>query len=302
MDCLQTIDLVHRYGSQTVLDGVNLRVPVGSIYGFLGPNGAGKTTTMRVILGLLARQHGDIVIFGQSMRTHRVAILRRVGTLIESPSIYEHLTATENLALLQKIYQCPVHRIAEVLALVGLSGTGSKRAGRFSLGMKQRLSIAIAMLHDPQLLVLDEPTNGLDPNGIAEIRELLRHLNDEHGTTILVSSHLLAEIDRLVTHVGIIDHGKMRFQGTMAELKNLQHTARAVALRTGDDHRATQILVERGLHPTYDGKHIALPPIADHEIAALNRHLVERNIDVHEISVQRNDLEAIFMDLIGART
>ena len=152
------------------MDDINLRVEFGSIYGFLGPNGAGKTTTLRLVLGLLKKQRGSIRVFGQKFDDDRVQILSRIGSLIESPSIYGHLTAAENLKLLQKIYQCPKARIAEVLELVGLANTGKKKAGQFSLGMKQRLSIAIALLHSPTLLILDEPTNGLDPNGIIEIR------------------------------------------------------------------------------------------------------------------------------------
>src|SRR5829696_3960962 len=180
MNCVETTDLGHGYsGDAAVLCGIDLQVPQGSIYGFLGPNGAGKTTTLRLILGLLKKQEGSIKIFGEDFEKHRVASLRKIGSLIESPSIYSHLTAVENLRLLQKIYQCPRARIDEVLELVGLANTRNKKAGQFSLGMKQRLSIAIALLNSPSLLILDEPTNGLDPNGMIEVRELLRRLNED---------------------------------------------------------------------------------------------------------------------------
>src|SRR5688572_9889755 len=219
MHILETRDLVHSFSNdEVVLKGISLCVEEGSIYGFLGPNGAGKTTTLRLVLGLLAKQEGSISVFGKEFEKHRVESLQRIGSLIESPSIYSHLTSEENLHVLQKVYRCPPSRIREVLELVGLGNTGKKRAGQFSLGMKQRLSIAIALLNSPSLLILDEPTNGLDPNGMIEIRELLRSLNRDRGITILISSHLLSEIDRLVSHIGIINKGRMMFQGTLEEL------------------------------------------------------------------------------------
>src|SRR5687767_11412718 len=163
--------------SQKILDDLNLQVPTGSIYGFLGPNGAGKTTTLRLILGLLKKQRGDVSIFGKSFERHRIGILRNIGSMIEGPSLYDHLTATENLRTLQLIHRCSRHRIAEVLELVGLGNTRRKRAKQFSLGMRQRLAIAAALLHRPPLIILDEPTNGLDPNGIIDMRNLLVDLN-----------------------------------------------------------------------------------------------------------------------------
>ena len=176
MLCIETNNLSYKFlgtDSVAVLNKINLQVPEGSIFGFLGPNGAGKTTTLRLLLGLLKKQSGTIKIFDKQFDTSRIEILKDIGSLIESPSLYAHLTATENLFILQKIYQCPKTRIQEVLKIVGLSDTGHKKAGEFSLGMKQRLSIAVALLHNPTLLILDEPTNGLDPNGIIEIRELM---------------------------------------------------------------------------------------------------------------------------------
>lgn len=216
---IETQGLTHRYAADdTALHDLALVVPAGSIYGFLGPNGAGKTTTLRLLLGLLQRQQGAIRLFGLPLEANRPAILRRIGSSIETPSLYAHLTARENLRLWQLAFGCDERRIDETLALVGLADTRAKRAGQFSLGMKQRLSLAVALLHDPELLILDEPTNGLDPHGILEMRDLLIRLNRERGTTIVVSSHLLSEVERLVTHVGIIDRGHLRFQGTLASL------------------------------------------------------------------------------------
>ena len=221
--CLETFNLSHRYsGDQRALDNIGLRVPRGSIYGFLGPNGAGKTTTLRLVLGLLRKQEGQILFFGKSFEKNRIDMLQKIGSLIESPSVYAHLSAAENLLVYQKIYRCPRRRISEVLESTGLGETGRKKAGRFSLGMKQRLAIAIALLNDPKLLILDEPTNGLDPAGIIAMRELLQALNWRNGITILLSSHLLAEVDKLATHVGVISGGRLVFQGAMSELRKLR--------------------------------------------------------------------------------
>lgn len=302
MYCLETTDLSHRYSNDdTVLKGINLQVPQGSIYGFLGPNGAGKTTTLRLILGLLKTQQGTISIFQKRFDTHRIEILRNVGSLIESPSLYEHLTASENLTVLQKVYRCPKGRMAEVLDLVGLPDTGKKKVGEFSLGMKQRMSIAVALLHSPSLLILDEPTNGLDPNGIIEMRQLLSRLNSENGVTIVISSHLLAEVEKLVTHVGIINRGRMVFQGTMSELKRKQQQVLSVGVGTNDDEAALKIMAQHV--PTarmIDGR-IVMPAMSNEQIARINRLLVESGLDVHEIRAVSNDLETIFMGLVEER-
>ena len=194
-----------------VLNDINLAVPKGSIYGFLGPNGAGKTTTLRLILGLIKSSGDKVKIFGQDLNKERIFILHRIGSLIEQPSLYLHLTARENLEVFRLSYGSDEKRIKEVLEIVGLSDTADKKARAFSLGMKQRLAIAIALLHDPELLILDEPSNGLDPNGIIEMRKLIIKLNQEFGKTILISSHLLTEMEKMATHLGIIHQG--RFKG-----------------------------------------------------------------------------------------
>jgi lantibiotic transport system ATP-binding protein len=300
MPILETRDLTHSFSNdEVVLNGISLRVEAGSIYGFLGPNGAGKTTTLRLILGLLKRQQGSIEIFDRDFENHRVECLTKIGSLIESPSIYSHLTAEENLRLLQKVYRCPRSRIAEVIELVGLSATGTKRAGQFSLGMKQRLSIAIALLNSPALLVLDEPTNGLDPNGMIEIRELLRRLNREQGITILISSHLLSEIDRLVTHIGIINKGKMLFQGTLEELKEKQQQSVSVVFETSDSDRAREVMESMKLEPQVLNGRCTLPALPKAVIADINRRLVMKGVDVYEVTVVKNDLERIFIDMVS---
>ncbi len=298
--CIETTDLTHKFANDEIaLNRVNLQVNEGSIYGFLGPNGAGKTTTLKLILGLLKKQHGEITVFGKSFAENRVECLRKIGSMIESPSIYEHLTAVENLRILQKVYQCPKTRIAEVLELVGLANTGNKKTSQFSLGMKQRLSIAIALLHSPPLLILDEPTNGLDPNGILEIRELLQNLNQKHGITILISSHLLSEIERLVTHVGIINKGKLLFQGTLAEVIAKQQQSSFIVFETSDNQKTLKIIKEQNLTARIESNAVLLPILDKEKVAKINQQLVNSGIEVYQISTVKNDLEAIFFDVIG---
>jgi lantibiotic transport system ATP-binding protein len=297
--CIQTNHLTHHFLQQEVLHEINLKVETGSIYGFLGPNGAGKTTTLRLALGLLKKQQGAIYFFGLPFHENRISILKKIGSLIESPSLYGHLTAKENLSLLQKVYQCPKERIQHVLNLVGLPDTGNKKASQFSLGMKQRLSIAIALLHNPSLLILDEPTNGLDPNGIIEVRELLKKLNQEDGITILISSHLLAEIEKLVTHVGIINQGRLLFQGTLDDLKNRQQLSLSTVFETSDQERTLRLMSDHNLSPSVENGKIILPSLAKETIATLNQQLVANDVLVYEISVVKNDLESIFIDMIN---
>jgi len=299
MYCIETENLIHRFSKEeTVLKGISLQVPYGSIYGFLGPNGAGKTTTLRLILGLLKKQSGNIKIFNKSFTAHRIEILKNLGSLIESPSLYGHLSATENLKILQTIYQCPKSRIKEVLHIVGLGHTGEKKAAKFSLGMKQRLSIAIAILHNPSLLVLDEPTNGLDPNGIIEMRELLKRLCAEHKMTIVISSHLLSEIEKMVTHIGIINKGSILFQGTLEELKWQQTMSSVIKFDTSNTAKATEIIVANGITPSGNGAYVTIPLIEKEKIAELIKQFVHADISVYGTNVIKNDLESIFIDLV----
>jgi ABC-type multidrug transport system ATPase subunit len=296
--CLATTAVRHRFNSHDVLDGISMRVPTGSIYGFLGPNGAGKTTTLRLILGLLKLQQGEIRIFGKRFHDDRIAILSKIGSTIESPSLYDHLTATENLRLLQLIHRCPARRIGEVLELVGLADTGKKRAKQFSLGMRQRLAIAAALLHRPSLIILDEPTNGLDPSGIIEMRNLLIELNRRDGCTILVSSHLLTEIERVATHVGILGHGKLLFQGTIDELRRHRQEVLSVRVSTSNNAAAMRTIAEQDIAVRLEDGEIVLPALTGERIAALNRRLIASDVDVYEIRTVRNDLETIFLNLV----
>ena len=297
--CLETKDLSHRFSSnEAVLNEINLQVPEGSIYGFLGPNGAGKTTTLRLVLGLLQSQTGSINIFGKSLKEHRIEILTQIGSLIETPSIYAHLTAEENLKIWQIVYQCPAERIKQVLELVGLSETRKKKAGKFSLGMKQRLSIAIALLHRPKLLILDEPTNGLDPNGIVEIRILLKRLNEVEGITIIVSSHLLSEIEKMVTHIGIINKGKLLFQGKLDDLINQQLKKSQWFFDISEPERAHELLKAAGCNSELKDDQLIVENLSKDRIAQLNRELVTNNIQVFGIGLSKNDLESVFVEII----
>src|SRR5688572_15703622 len=230
---IKTTGLSYNYSKdvQTLFD-IDLNVEKGSIYGFLGPNGSGKTTTLSLLLGLLNNKKGDIEIFGQHIHSNRIEILKKIGSLIETPSLYGHLTAKENLEVYRPIYGASKERLDEVLKIVGLEDTGKKTAKKFSLGMKQRLSIALALLPKPELLILDEPSNGLDPSGIIELRQLIKTLNKAYGMTILISSHLLAEVEKMVSHVGIIYKGEMLFQGTLTELHQMQQKGSKVFIKT----------------------------------------------------------------------
>jgi len=284
-----------RSGFKTLND-VSLEVPQGSVYGFLGPNGAGKTTTLRLLLGLLKNQEGTLELFGQQFSTHRLEILRRLGSLIEQPSLYLHLSAKENLEIYRLIYKTSKKRVDEVLALVGLADTGKKKARQFSLGMRQRLSIAIALMNQPQLLILDEPTNGLDPNGIIETRELIKKLNKEHGTTVMVSSHILNEIEKMATHVGIIHKGKMLFQGPLQELQQMKTSQSMLEIETSNNSLAAQLLLPQYRVQEQEGL-LVLPYGDKQETARINQLLVNQGLDVYAIHPRQSDLEQLFIDI-----
>jgi ABC-type multidrug transport system ATPase subunit len=284
-----------RNGVKTLQD-VNLEVPRGSIYGFLGPNGAGKTTTLRLLLGLLKNQEGKLELFGQQFSSHRLDILRRLGSLIEQPSLYLHLTAKENLEIYQLIYKTSKKRIDEVLQLVGLEQTGKKKARQFSLGMRQRLSIAIALLHQPELLILDEPTNGLDPNGIIETRELIRKLNKEHGTTVIVSSHILNEVEKMATHVGIIHKGRMLFQGPLQELQQMKTKQSMLEIETNDNVKAMAVLSPQ--YTVQQNENLLVLPYGNkQQTAGITQLLVKEGLDVYAIHPRQSDLEQLFIEI-----
>lgn len=278
------------------LKNVNLEVPEGSVYGFLGPNGAGKTTTLRLLLGLLKKQEGKLELFGKEFSSHRIEILSRLGSMIEQPSLYGHLSAKENLEIYRLIYKVDKSRIEQVLKTIGLDQTGKKKAKQFSLGMKQRLSIGIALLHQPELLILDEPTNGLDPNGIIETRELIKKLNKEHNTTVIVSSHILNEVEKMATHVGIIHKGEMLFQGPLTELQQMKTRQTALEIQTNNNEKALLVLQQQ-FAAQHKADKITLPFQSNEQTAAINKLLVQNEVDVYAIHPQQNDLEQLFLDI-----
>lgn len=221
-EIVKTTNLTKLYKNAAAVSGLNMRVNEGRIYGFLGPNGAGKTTTLKMLLSLIRPTEGEIEIMGRHMDAkNRIEILRSVGSLIESPSFYGHLTGAENLRILQTLLDVPKRNIDKVLQIVRLDDQRGKKASAYSLGMKQRLGLAGALLSFPKLLILDEPTNGLDPSGIQEMRELIKSLPRQYGMTVIVSSHLLSEIDQMAEDVGIIANGKMMYQGALDNLHQL---------------------------------------------------------------------------------
>jgi ABC-type multidrug transport system ATPase subunit len=298
---IKTVNLSYHYAKnvQTLFD-INLQVERGSIYGFLGPNGSGKTTTLSLLLGLLSAQQGSIEIFGQQMQSNRVDILKRTGSLIETPSLYGHLTAKENLDIYRPVYGASKERISEVLEITGLGDTGKKVVKKFSLGMKQRLAIALALLPSPELLVLDEPTNGLDPNGIIALRQLIKTLNREFGMTIVISSHLLSEVEKTVSHVGIIYKGKMLFQGPLPELHQFQQKGSKLWIRTSDNEAALKLLQEHNPE-RIDGK-LSVPFHDMNQVASINRTLTRNDLDVYLLHPRENDLEQLFIDLTSAQS
>jgi ABC-2 type transport system ATP-binding protein len=293
---VKTTGLSYRYAKdENALTGINLAVERGSIYGFLGPNGSGKTTTLSLLLGLLKNQEGSIDIFGQSLKENRKGILQKTGSLVESPSLYGHLTATQNLEIYRETYGVSRQRAAAVLEMMALADTGKKAVKQFSLGMKQRLAIAIALLPNPELLVLDEPTNGLDPAGIIELRQLIKKLNKEQGMTILISSHLLAEVEKTVTHVGIIYKGRMLFQGSMQELHAFQqHTAR-LYIDTSNNEAAARLL--QAYEPEISGDAFSVSAGDKDQVALVAQTLLQHNLDIYLLQPKTNDLEQLFIDL-----
>lgn len=286
---------------QPVLKNVDLSIPPNSIYGFLGANGAGKSTTIRMLLGLLRPTRGRIHVFGLNPLTDRAEVLPKIGSLIEAPSLYLHLNATDHLKMVATYRGVPKRRILEVLDLVGLTASAHRPCRQYSTGMKQRLGLAIAILHKPDLLVLDEPTNGLDPNGIIEIRQLLRQLHAE-GTTILLSSHLLSEIERIATRVGILQAGTIAFEGPMEALQRQRNTELTIEITTSQAGKALELLGTQFHCQRLEAERIRVQ-VSDREaVATLNQALVAAHIPVYELLQQKRDLETLFVQLTQLTT
>ena len=219
MNIIETKNLTKSYADFTAVSGINLHIPKGAVYGFLGPNGAGKSTTMKMFLGLTKPTGGSFTIDGKMYSENRVQILKEIGSFIETPAFYGNLSGEENLEIIRKILGLPKSSVAEALEIVGLTQFKKRLAKKYSLGMKQRLGLASALIGKPPILILDEPTNGLDPVGIHEIRTLIRSLPEKFDCTVLVSSHLLSEIELMADTIGILNHGHLLFEGTLDQFK-----------------------------------------------------------------------------------
>ncbi|WIY81939.1 ATP-binding cassette domain-containing protein [Propionimicrobium sp. PCR01-08-3] len=291
---VETSNLTKRYGGHSVVENLNLRIPAGSVYGFLGPNGAGKSTTMKMLLNLVQPTSGEVQIMGQPMtRSTRRNLLAEIGSLIEAPPGYAHLTGVENMRLVQRMLGLNRQQIDHAVRTVRLQDQMDKKVRNYSLGMKQRLGIAMALARKPRLLILDEPTNGLDPAGIEEIRHLLRQLA-EGGVTVMVSSHQLGEIDKTATMLGILSGGRMIFQGSRSELTAASNPD--VIITCSNPQAAAVTLQSFDARLTAAGE-VAVPGLDDRQTADVVAALVGEEVGVYGVRRHEQTLEDVFMNL-----
>jgi ABC-2 type transport system ATP-binding protein len=298
---LETKNVSFTYkGSSDGISDLNIAVPQGSIYGFLGPNGSGKTTTIRLILGLIQSKSGTISFFNNAFKENRISSLRRIGALIENPSLYTHLSAYDNLQIILRYRGKSMEkdRTIEVLRMVGLEEAAFNKVKTFSLGMKQRLGIAIALLDEPELLILDEPTNGLDPKGIVDIRNLIIDLNKNRGISIFISSHLLTEIEKTCTHVGIISkNGKMLFQGPLDSLRKKRDEQYTIDIETGQNLKTIALLEAIQYAPKVkDDDTVSILVKSKSDISEIIDCLRQNNIPIYQL-VNQNSMESLFLQL-----
>lgn len=284
------------YGSSTVLNDVSLTIPKGAVYGFIGPNGAGKSTTMKIILGLVEPSKGEVKVFGERLTAHnRRDFMLKVGGMIEEPAGYSHLTGVENLEVVRRLLGFPKENIEWALDIVGLGQAKKKRVSQYSLGMKQRLGIALAICRRPSLLVLDEPTNGLDPYGIDEMRDLLAHLAANEGTTIMVSSHILSELEKISTHFGILNKGKLIFEGSRSQLLDVHSPS--LFIRVDNVEKCLSLFPDS----SRVGGGVELSGISDREITRVCEEIIASGLQVFEVTRSRESLEEIFMSLTAEK-
>ena len=291
-----TDNLSKEYDGVYRVQELDIRIKEGDIYGFLGPNGAGKSTTMKMLLGLVKPTSGTIEIMGKPFNEKNLRdILASVGSLIESPSYYGHLTGRENMEIIRRLLDLPKKNIEEAVHIVRMENHMEKKVKNYSLGMKQRLGIAMALARFPKLLILDEPTNGLDPAGIEEMRELIKMLPKQYGMTVMISSHILSEIDQMATVVGIINQGCLIFQERMSVL-DMQREPQII-LRTSDNNHAFQLLKKANPQRTTDGLQIGA--LTDEQTGAVVQCLCSNGISVYRVEEHRESLEDIFLNLTG---
>lgn len=291
-----TDNLSKEYDGVYRVQELDIRIKEGDIYGFLGPNGAGKSTTMKMLLGLVKPTSGTIEIMGKPFNEKNLRdILASVGSLIESPSYYGHLTGRENMEIIRRLLDLPKKNIEEAVHIVRMENQMEKKVKNYSLGMKQRLGIAMALARFPKLLILNEPTNGLDPAGIEEMRELIKMLPKQYGMTVMISSHILSEIDQMATVVGIINQGCLIFQERMSVL-DMQREPQII-LRTSDNNHAFQLLKKANPQRTTDGLQIGA--LTDEQTGAVVQCLCSNGISVYRVEEHRESLEDIFLNLTG---
>jgi ABC-2 type transport system ATP-binding protein len=289
---VETNGLTKKFGDRTAVDHVELRIPAGSAFGYLGPNGAGKTTLIRMLLGLTKATSGTMRLLGHPIPAERDQALARVGAIVEEPRFHPFLTGRENLRIVAAAREPEAHaRIADALARVGLTKRADERVKAYSLGMRQRLGVARALLADPELLILDEPMNGLDPAGMEEFRLMIRAFVEE-GRTVVLSSHLLDEVEKTCDAVAIVDQGKVVVQGSIDELTG---EATTVLVGTSDDTRAESLLESYQVERVTEGLRVLIND--DATAAAVNRKLVEAGIDVHRLEPERASLERRFLEI-----
>lgn len=297
---IQTHNLTKQYGKQKVVSSLNMNVRRGRIYGLLGRNGAGKSTAMKILLGLTTPTSGDVTIFGHHMRTNSNEILPHIGSLIEAPGFYPNLTGTENLRIFFQLRKMKrTENIRTALELVGLPYRDKKLFSQYSLGMKQRLAIALAVMHNPKILILDEPINGLDPIGIAEMRSFIRSLCDNYGKTILISSHILSEIAMLADDIGIIDKGVLLEEESMVELE--KKNRRYVSFKVSNTRQASDLLETEFNTKNFkvlDHHRLQLFD-TDLSIPQINRKLIESGVDIAEVQQREDTLEDYFKKVTG---
>ena len=291
-----TSGLTRHFGQITAVDGLGLEVPRNSIYGFLGPNGAGKTTTIRLLLGLIQPHAGGVCLFGEPLRDQRRSLLSRVGALVESPSLYPNLTGRENLEVTRCLIGGSKAQVDRALQIVHLEDAAYRRVRGYSSGMRQRLGVALALLGEPELLILDEPTNGLDPAGMKDMRLLLRHLPQAYDLTVFLSTHLLSEVEQVATHIGIIQAGRLRFQGTLDDLQ--AQMREQVVVGVDQPEMAVQHLLQAGWAVQSNGGHrLAIAANGRSDAALINAQLVAQGVNVYRLELERPTLEDVFMAL-----
>lgn len=299
---IESENLGKRFGVRWAVAGLGLRVEPGSIYGFLGRNGAGKTSAIRLILGLLRPTTGAVRVFGRDVATDRIGAARRIGSLIEARATYDQLTGRENLDSARRLLGLPVAEIDRVLEIVDMRAAADRRVGQYSLGMRQRLGLARALLGTPGLLILDEPMNGLDPSGIREMRDVIRKMPGRCGATVFLSSHLLSEVEQTVTHIGLMHEGRLMMQGEIGAL--LDAGPPGLFVRTNDLPATLRLLdtAGYGASPQGAGARITLANGSDHEAATISRGLVEAGIEVLELTRDRRSLEDLFAQVERSQT